>query len=113
MGAIDSITELYSLKNDIVIDEEVFDRAVREFQALVADIKQLLSDTGDMLATLSLGYDTPAGRKFVAACQDYIIYPITEQYVVIDQICKNLQLCKNGYQSVFDEYRKLVNYMSD
>ena len=44
MGAIDSITELYSLKNDIINDEEVFDRAVREFQALVADIKQLLSD---------------------------------------------------------------------
>ena len=110
-GNID-LSALRSLKRDIIIDEEAFDRAVSQLQELINDIKALETNVNEMLLVLSTGFDTPAGRKFINSCKLYVIAPIFQQEVVITQVCENLKIAKNGYQSVFDEYRRLLNEMS-
>ena len=112
MGDI-SLEVIKVLKKSIVIDEEVFDRNAAKLQELVEDIIKLRDDVIDMLDTLRDGFDTPAGRKFMGLCRDQVIEPLTAQKIVISQISDNLKAAKNGYQSVFEEYRQMSGYMSE
>ncbi len=112
MSNINDVTALKAITN-IIIDEEAFDRSVRQLEELVSDIKKLEKDVDDMLADLIRGYNTPSGRKFINACRYYVVVPLAQQDTVITQVMKNLQLAKNGYQSVFEEYRQLVDYMTE
>ena len=109
-SAMNAIKEL---KKSIVIDEEVFDRNVVKLQELVDDIIKLRNDVADMLETLKTGFDTPAGRKFLGLCKDQVIQPLNQQRIVIGQISDNLKAAKNGYQSIFEEYRQLAEYASE
>ncbi len=113
MSGIGDITALSNIKKDIIIDEEAFSRSVEQFHELISDIYKLHKDVGDMLTILIRGYDTPAGRKFINACRIFVLEPLIEQEIVIEQVIKNLELAKNGYQSVFEEYRQLIDYMSE
>lgn len=107
------LSALYGLNRDIIIDEEAFDRAATAFQELIDDIKALETNINDMLLQLSVGFNTPAGRKFMNAFRLYVIGPVVQQEIVIEQVCENLKIAKNGYQSVFDEYRQLLTDISD
>jgi len=113
MNGMADIEYLKNIKKDIVIDEEAFDRAVSQFQELCEDINKLLVDVGDMLTVLVRGYDTPAGKKFINACRIHVLSPILEQEKIINQIAKSLIIAKDGYRSVFEEYRQFVDYMSE
>lgn len=113
MADMTSVSLLTSIRKDIVIDEEVFDRAARNFEELIDKIKALETNVNEMMIRLTEGYNTPAGKKLINACNAYIIGPIVMQEIVIRQVCDNLKLAKNGYQSVFDEYRRLESFMSE
>lgn|GEM_PF-1043608 len=104
---------MFDLKNDIIIDEEAFDKATEELEGIVEDLRALKTDVYEMLQTLKAGFDTPAGRKFYNACFYHIVSPIVAQMMVIEQIVGNLKTAKNGYQSVFEEYKSLIDSMTD
>ncbi len=107
------LSALYNLKHDLIIDEEAFDKAINELQELVSDIFVLGNEVEDMLDTLQEGFNTPAGRKFMNACRYYVSAPIQMQKIVISHICSSLTAAKNGYVSVFEEYRQLRNSIAE
>ena len=104
---------LFDLKDDIIIDEGAFDKATEELEGIVEDLRALKTDVYEMLQTLKAGFDTPAGTKFYNACFYHIVSPIVAQMMVIEQIVGNLKTAKTGYQSVFEEYKSLIDSMSE
>lgn len=92
---------------DIVLDEEAFNTAVTEFAELSGKLQKLRNDIEDMLNTLKDGFDTPAGRKFLNACESNLFMPLDDQKLVLDHISSTLASSRQAYQSVFREYESL------
>ena len=97
----------------ILIDEEVFETAAKDFDELSKYILDLRKEIFEMLQDFKTGFDTPAGRKFCQSCSSGLINPLNQQAVVISHISQNLRQAKNMYQSVFDEYDQIVRYMNE
>lgn len=95
------------LRNDIVLDEEAFNIAISEFEALSLKIQNLNNDVGQMLEILKKGFDTPAGVKFINACESNLKKPLEGQKRVIQHISDTLKEAKSSYNSVFNEYEDL------
>ena len=92
---------------DIVLDEEAFDTAVRDFEALAVQLQQLRGKLEDMLNDLKAGFNTPAGVKFINSCEANLFQPLDAQKLVIDHIADSLAESKQAYESVFREYESL------
>ena len=100
---------------DIVLDEEAFNAAIRGFEELGQMLQKLREDVEDMVNALKTGFDTPAGRKFVQACEDNLYKPLDDQKLVLDHISETLNQSKDKYQSVFNAYddlQKAINSVS-
>ena len=97
---------------NIIIDEEAFMKAASQFDELSGKIDSLRADIDDMLNQLKTGFDTPAGKKFIASCENSLIPPLEEQKIVVTHIAENLRYAKQTYQTIFDDYRKIVQEMS-
>ncbi len=98
---------------NIIIDEEVFQKAANDFEELSTYVTDLRKEVLDMLNDLKTGFNTPAGRKFYNSCANRLINPLNQQVIVLKHISENLLTAKNMYQSVFDEYREIVNFMKE
>jgi uncharacterized protein YukE len=94
---------------DIIIDEEAFNTAVNDMRSLEQKLQALRNDTEDMINTLKTGWDTPAGRKFVASCEKNLYKPLDDQKLVLQHISDTLNDSRTAYQSVFSEYQDLQN----
>ena len=92
---------------DIVLDEEAFNTAIRGFEELGQMLQKLREDVEEMVSTLKKGFDTPAGRKFVQACEANLYKPLDDQKLVLDHISETLEQSREKYQSVFDAYDEL------
>ena len=92
---------------DIVLDEEAFDSAVKDFEELGTRLENLRKEIDQTLDTLQTGFDTPAGRKFVTSCRNNLIKPLEDQGAVLQHISKTLQQSRQEYASVFMEYAAL------
>ncbi len=92
---------------DIVLDEEAFNKAAADFTALGGQLQKLRSDIEDMLNVLKTGFNTPAGVKFINSCEANLFAPLDDQKLVIDHISKTLEESKQAYESVFREYESL------
>ena len=92
---------------NIVLDEEAFEKAIKDFEALGTKLQQLRTDIEDMLNQLKQGFDTPAGVKFINSCETNLYKPLDDQKLVIEHISKTLSDSKQKYESVFREYEKL------
>lgn len=101
------------MSKDILIDEEVFETASKDFEELAEYILALRKEILDMLEDLRTGFDTPAGRKFYQSCAYGLANPLNQQAIVVRHISQNLKQAKNMYQSVFDEYREIVQYINE
>ena len=88
----------------IIIDEEAFDTAISEFNELSNKLKKLRDEVESMMDVLKDGFNTPAGVKFINACEANLYKPLNEQKLVIDHISTTLKESKQAYQSVFNEY---------
>jgi hypothetical protein len=95
------------LVKDVVIDEDAFNAAVQEFSSLSNRLSELRRAIDSTLDGLTKGFDTPAGRKLVAAYKDTLVAPLDDQRLVIDHVSENLKYAKQAYSSVFDEYNRL------
>lgn len=102
MNAVGSI-----FKKDIVLDEEAFQTAGNEFKTLSADMESLKVEVDEMLQLIKIGFDTPAGAKFIQSCQTALIKPLEDQMLVITYISDTLTDAKKQYASVFQEYEQL------
>lgn len=96
----------------LLIDEEALLRASNEFKELEKKTRQLCRDLVQLNIELSEGFKTPAGEKFRLSYQQGLLFPLNEQITVIMHISENLNNARNSYQSVFDEYREIVNDIS-
>lgn len=97
----------------ILIDEEALKSASDELSGISQEMQQLKKDLLSLLDDLKTGFDTPAGRKFYNSCNTGLLTPIDQQAKVMAHIAENLELAKNMYQSVFDEYREIVKYLDE
>lgn len=102
MGVMDVV-----FGEDIVLDEAAFDTAIRDFDALGIQLKKLKMDIEDMMNELKQGFDTPAGRKFIASCEKNLSKPLDAQELVLNHIATTLRESKQAYESVFQEYEAL------
>lgn len=96
-----------AFEEDIVLDEEAFDAAIRDFASLGTQLQRLRSDIEDMLNVLKAGFNTPAGVKFINSCETNLFKPLDAQKLVIDHISSSLEESKTAYESVFREYESL------
>lgn len=92
---------------DILLDDEVFMNASRQFEQLSKDIKNLEENVKKGLDNLQQGFQTPAGKKFVKSCEAYLLKPLKDQTIVIEHVSKNLATAKSKYETVFKEYKQL------
>ena len=92
---------------DIVLDEEAFDKAMTDFEALSDKLQSLRDEIDRTLETLQTGFDTPAGRKFVTSCRNNLIKPLEDQKDVLKHISDTLQRSRQEYSTVFREYEAL------
>ena len=95
--------------SEILIDEEELQKAHNDFMELAAKAKSLLKDIEQLNEEIKTGFDTPAGKIFYNSYKDCLCEPLNQQIIVIKHIAENLVTAKSMYQSVFDEYRDLVN----
>lgn len=102
MGTLDVI-----FGEDIVLDEAAFDKAIEEFAVLGVKLQTLRTEITTMLDILKAGFDTPAGRKFLASCEENLYQPLDAQKIVLDHISRTLRDAKTAYSSVFQEYEAL------
>lgn len=92
---------------DIVLDEETFGKAIRDFAELDAKLRNLRNEIDRTLETLQTGFDTPAGRKFIRSCRNNLIKPLEVQGDVLQHISDTLQQSRQQYSTVFREYAAL------
>ena len=92
---------------DIVLDEEAFDTAIADFSTLSGKLQNLRTEIEEMISTLRVGFDTPAGAKFINSCEKNLFQPLDAQKVVLEHISSTLRESKQAYESVFREYEEL------
>ena len=112
MALLNAFSQLDIFKKSIVLDEEAFATAADEFDELAGKIDSLYNDIEEMLSILENGFDTPAGHKFINACEKTLLEPLEKQRKVVEHVSENLRDARTMYQSVFDDYRDLVNYFN-
>lgn len=98
---------------DIILDEAAFEKAVKDFEGLANQMKQLRLDIESMLTTLKAGFDTPAGRRFVESCEKNLFVPIDAQQLVLSHISTTISESKQAYSSVFSEYEELQKTINE
>ncbi len=105
MITINSIDVLFG--QDMILDEEAFEKAANDFESLSEQLNSLRRDIEEMINELKAGFDTPAGVKFINSCEKNLFKPLDDQKLVIDHIKETLKTSRQQYQSVFDEYESL------
>lgn len=92
---------------NILLDEDAFEKAVKEFSELSKSMKTFEKEIQSLLAKLKEGFNTPAGAKFTTACENGLLKALEDQANVIGHVSENLGNAKHSYQSVFQEYAQL------
>ncbi len=99
------VSTLFS--DDIILDEEAFKKASTDLDALSERLNKLNGEIEDMLKLLEKGFNTPAGRKFIKACQNNLRQPMKDQKAVLEHISQTLKDVSSKYDAVFTEYTNL------
>lgn len=93
----------------ILLDDTALQTAASSIQTLCGDLETLRTDIERGLKDLKNGFDTPAGRKYIASCEHGLIQPLKDLKVVLDHVSANLNDAAQTYQPVFEEYQQLNN----
>lgn len=94
---------------NIVIDEEAFQTASVRMDRLISDIISLRSDIEDMLEDLATGFDSEAGRKFLAAVRGHLLTPLEQQQQTIEFTAGVLRQVISTYEPSFTKFQALNN----
>lgn len=98
---------MLGLNLDVILDEEAFTQASQEFEKLLGDMRSLRSDIDAMLNELQEGFNTDAGRKFIASCKDNLITPMEQQAATLEFAANALKKARQEYEPVFEDYKSL------
>ena len=98
---------------DIVLDDNAFSTAANEFADLSSKLQALRNEVEEMINTLKVGFDTPAGRQFISSCEANLYEPLDAQKLVLDHISETLRNSMEAYESVFREYDSLQSYVQN
>ena len=107
-----AVTDI-SFLQDIVLDEEAFDKAIEDFATLSGQLQQLRVDIEEAIEGLKSGFNTPAGVKFINSCEENLYEPLEAQELVLDHISSTLLESKQAYSTVFTEYENLKNAINN
>ena len=97
------------INREILLDDDALRTAARSIQTLCGDLEILRAEIEGGLKDLKNGFDTPAGRKYIASCEHGLIQPLKDLKVVLDHVSANLNAAAQTYQPVFQEYEQLNN----
>lgn len=101
------------LSGDIILDQEAFDAASKDFMALEQKIKNLRQEIESAVEELEKGFNTPAGRKFIKSCKKNLFKPLNEQADTIKMMSNTLEEAKREYSVVFEEYEGLLKTINN
>lgn len=96
-----------AVDKDIVLDQDAFQNASDRLENLSENVLLLRRQVEKELDDLMKGFDTSAGWKFRAACEEQLLKPMQDLSAVIMYIAQNLQVARESYDSVFLEYERL------
>jgi len=94
---------------DILLDQNELDRASREMESLSSDVVNFKNTIEGLLDNLLIGFNTPAGRQFVATSREGVLNQLEQQAASIEHVANNLTEARDMYQSVFEEFASLNN----
>lgn len=96
-------------EKEIILDQEAFSTAAKEFEELSVKLKDLRGEVMEMMTLLEKGFDTPAGRQFIQSCKKNLYDPLNDQKLVLAHISDTLTDVRKKYDPVFTEYEALVS----
>lgn len=97
------------INREILLDDDALRTASASIQTLCDNLETLRTEIEGGLKNLKNGFDTPAGRKYIASCEHSLIQPLKDLKVVLDHVSANLNTAAQTYQPVFQEYQQLNN----
>ncbi len=97
------------LSDDLIVDEEKFNTAASDMEALkkrVSDLKDRLSGMYDSLAS---ALDTPAGHELQLEAKEVLLKPVENMSLVVGHISDTLNLVIGSgyYKDVFTGFEDL------
>ena len=110
MAKNELISAVNSLNYDIILDEEALKKASQDMKQLFQDVKTLLNEMLDVFSDLrNEGMNTPTGRRIYELFFHSVYEPFADLVYVAEHVSGNIDLAVLHFQSVFDEYRALIN----
>lgn len=94
-------------KNDILLDDKALIDASSNINEVVKDMKSIQKSIDNMLKELHTGFQTPAGDKFIQACEKDLLKPMKTEISIMEKISENLKIANTQYQRVFEEFKNL------
>ncbi len=98
-----------TLSQDIVLDDNAFNTAAQDMEALASRTEKLKSKLKQMYYDLTTALDTPAGRQLELTAEDVLIQPLEDLLVVIQHTSDTLtEIIGTGYyKGIFIKYEEL------
>ena len=93
--------------DDLLINDEALRNAVNGYEQLERDVRALERDIIEMISSLNVGFNTPAGQKYIASCKQNLLKPVQDQAQVVAHLADSLRSAESAYRPVFQEYQQL------
>lgn len=100
-----------TLSNDLVVDEEKFNTAAADMEALKQRTNALKEKLKDMYEDLAGAMDTPAGKEAQLEAKNVLLKPVENMALVVGHISDTLNLIIGSgyYKDVFTGFEELSN----
>jgi uncharacterized protein (UPF0335 family) len=93
--------------DNLIINDEALRAAVKGYEQLEKDVRALEEDIKETISILNVGFNTPAGQKYIAFCRQNLLKPVQDQATVVSHLADSLRAAENAYRPVFQEYQAL------
>ena len=104
--------EEQEMQTTICLDQGSLSNAVKSLGDLSEQIETLNGKIESMLDQLVSGFHTTAGYRFKEACEMILLERLKEESKAIGQMAQTLDTAKNQYESVFEEYQQVNQFIS-
>ena len=93
--------------NNLIINDEALRNAVAGYEQLERDVRALEKDIAEIISILNIGFNTPAGQKYIAFCRQNLLKPVQDQAKVVAHLANSLKSAESAYRPVFQEFQEL------
>lgn len=97
------------LHDDLVVDEEKFNQAARDMEALKKRTNDLKIRLEGMYDSLAKAMDTPAGKEIKLEAKNVLLKPVENMSLVVNHISSTLDMIigVGFYKDVFTGFEEL------